>query len=198
MLRLVGVLVLLSFGVGLAHADKGKAKAHYKRGMAAFVLNQFDEAIVAFEAGFREEPEPAFLFNIAQAHGKAGRAARAVEFYRKYLDMSGERVADRAQVEQRIAELEKQLARPVDVPKPVEPPKPVDAANPVDQATATPTVLTYPAKAARPGRPRWVWAVVGVSAVIVVGAVVGGVVAATIPSNAPSRAGTEPAIEVRF
>lgn len=194
---MIGLLVVVWIVGSAAHADKNKAKAHYKRGMAAFVLNQFDDAIVAFEAGFREEPEPAFLFNIAQAHGKAGRAARAVEFYRKYLDMSGERVSDRAQIEQRIAELEKQLAKPVEAPKPVEPP-PVEVAKPIDQASVTPTVIAVPTRPARPARPLWVWAVVAVSAVVVVGAVVGGVVAATLPVDAPSRAGTEPAISVRF
>lgn len=195
LLRWVGLFMVVWFASGSAFADKSKAKAHYKRGMAAFVLNQFDDAIVFFEAGFREEPEPAFLFNIAQAHSKAGRPARAVEFYRKYLEMSGERAPDRAQVELRIAELERQLAAPVEPARPVDTPKPAVVEPHVEPAATTPTVIAEPA---RPARPRWVWALVGVSAVIVVGAVVGGVVAATVPSNAPFRTGTEPTIAVKF
>lgn len=187
------VLVLvLGLAASVGHADKDKAKASYRRGMAAFVLNQFDDAIVEFEAGFREEPEAAFLYNIAQAHAKAGRPVRAIEFYRKYLELAGDAALDRVQVEARVEELRKESAAPAPAPA-LTPPQ-------VAPAPAV-AVVAAPAPAAptpRRRQPAWVWAVVGVAAVVVVGGVVGGVVAGTTPVNAPAHAGTEREQRVQF
>ena len=44
--------------------------------MAEYVLEHWDQAIRQFEEGFKEEPQGAFLFNIAQAHRKAGLMIR--------------------------------------------------------------------------------------------------------------------------
>jgi tetratricopeptide (TPR) repeat protein len=106
----MGALVVALWLVAApAGADKQKSKELYRKGMAAFVLERWDQAIAEFEAGFQEEPEAAFLYNIAQAHNKAGRPALAVQFYRKYLELSSDS-ADRAEVEREIAEQEKRLA----------------------------------------------------------------------------------------
>ena len=57
----VAVLVMLVVAaplVPVAHADKAVAQQQYKRGMAAYALEDWDGAIRAFEEGFREEPLP--------------------------------------------------------------------------------------------------------------------------------------------
>jgi hypothetical protein len=106
-----------------AHADKARAQAHFRKGMAQYMLNRYSEAIPEFEAGFAEEPEPAFLFNLGQAHSRLGHYKEACDFYRKYLDM-GPAPEDAPVVQKRIEELEALAAKqPLRDPMPVEPPK---------------------------------------------------------------------------
>ncbi len=92
----------------LARSESGaspaeQAKAKYAAGMTDYALHHFDDAIRSWEAGFRLAPKPQFLFNIAQAHRKAGRAKLAIDYYRSYLDLAPD-ASDRADVERAIAE----------------------------------------------------------------------------------------------
>ena len=108
--RVVAVLVLLAFSLwGEASADKAVAADAYKRGMAAYALDDWDAAISQFEKGFREEPRPEFLFNIAQSHRQAGRHEQAIRFYQRYLDLKPG-APDRADVERVIATLRESVA----------------------------------------------------------------------------------------
>jgi len=92
-----------------AHADRGTAEAHYKKGMAAYALEDWDGAIAEFQAGFRDEPTPAFLYNIAQSHRQAKRPEEAVRFYQKYLELAPE-APDRGDVDKLIVQLKKAIA----------------------------------------------------------------------------------------
>src|SRR5437867_4127540 len=93
-----------------SRADKTKARDHFKRGMAHFVMDRYDEAIREFDAGFTEEPQPAFLYNIAQAHRKAGRPEQAIAFYKKYLSMTDDNAEDRPQVSEELRGAESEAA----------------------------------------------------------------------------------------
>jgi tetratricopeptide (TPR) repeat protein len=148
----IGVLVGLSLST-LAYAGEApptnKARAHFRKGMAQYVLNHYDEAIVEFEAGFAADPIPAFLFNLAQSHARAGRKEKAIEFYRKYLDM-GAPAQDVVVVQEAIERLERELRPPP--PSPEAPPKIVTASvtpAPAPRAKA-PTVETPAPAAVRP------------------------------------------------
>jgi tetratricopeptide (TPR) repeat protein len=103
------LVVSLALAGGSVHADRGTAEAHYKKGMAAYALEDWDGAIAEFQAGFRDEPTPAFLYNIAQSHRQARRSEEAVRFYQKYLELAPE-APDRADVEKLIVQLRKALA----------------------------------------------------------------------------------------
>ncbi len=92
-----------------ALANKERARERFQRGMAEYVLDHYDAAIHEFEEGFKEFPDPRFLYNIAQAHERAGRHAQAANFYEKYLDLMGD-APDRADVEKRIADLRRAAA----------------------------------------------------------------------------------------
>ncbi|HET6283013.1 MAG TPA: tetratricopeptide repeat protein [Polyangia bacterium] len=81
------------------------ARANFKQGTVYYNLNRYKDALVEFEAAYLAQPDPAFLFNIAQCHRKMGNTAEAVRFYRTYL-REDPRAANRAEVEKRIGELE--------------------------------------------------------------------------------------------
>lgn len=134
---LAALLAAVFFWSPSARADQGKAAELYKKGMAAYALEDWDGAIAEWDRGFREEPKPEFLYNIAQAHRQAGRHEQAMRFYQRYLDLKPD-AADRAEVERlirvlRVAISEKQRATaapPVGFePKPETPaaPEPAEA-----------------------------------------------------------------------
>ena len=45
----------------------------------------YQETLGEFEAAYMAVPDPAFLFNIAQCHRKAGHDKEAIAFYKSYL-----------------------------------------------------------------------------------------------------------------
>ena len=61
-----------------AAAEKLDARRHYEKATAAFGLGKYDEAAREYEAAFELKPDPALLYNAAQACRLAGRSARAI------------------------------------------------------------------------------------------------------------------------
>jgi len=112
----LGVLENPSLTLRSAGAEEsstpGDAKAvalkAYQRGTAHYQHAEYDKAIEQFESGYQAVPQAVFLYNIAQSHRMAGRADRALGFYRYYLQMSPE-AKNRAEIEDRITVLEKQV-----------------------------------------------------------------------------------------
>jgi tetratricopeptide (TPR) repeat protein len=85
------------------------ALAAFNDGQVAFNLGQWDKAIEAWERGFKLKPDAVFLYNIAQAHRKAGRSEQAIFFYKNYLRQSST-APNRDEVVGWVEQLEKQLA----------------------------------------------------------------------------------------
>jgi tetratricopeptide (TPR) repeat protein len=124
MMRSVSPLLLLLF-IGLlsaAAAGEPSAKELWERGMVLYDLRKFDEAIRQFEQAYEKSPQPAFLYNIAQAHRQAGRPAEAIAFYKNYLRRLP-KAPNREEVEAWIASLEKLPQRPA-TPAPETPKEP--------------------------------------------------------------------------
>lgn len=84
------------------------ARAHYQKGTALYDLGKYDEAVAEFEAAYEAKSDPALLYNLAQANRLAGHAEQALHFYRTYLKYVP-KVANREEIETRIAALEKQI-----------------------------------------------------------------------------------------
>lgn len=166
-----------------AEDPKAAAKRHYDRGTALFALDRYDEAIKEFEAGYLEVPLPAFLYNIGQAHRKAGRTERARSYFERYLEMAPE-AADRPQVERIIAEIDAALTPAAPAAAPPQPPAPTPAAA-IAAPAAPPAASAAPSDKAPEAAPRrtWLWGVIGGAGALVVAGVVVGVVLAT---RAPS------------
>jgi tetratricopeptide (TPR) repeat protein len=85
------------------------ARDHYRRGLSAYGLGDYETAASEYEAAFKAKPESALLFNAAQAHRIAGHRERALELYESYLRLFENQVPNRAEVERRILELRQQL-----------------------------------------------------------------------------------------
>jgi len=167
-----------------------KARVHYENGMAHFNLEEWDQAIAEWEAGYRVKPVPEFMFNIAQAYRKSQRYERALTFYQRYLRLAPN-ADNRGEVEKQIAQLQplaeeekRNAAKYPKLPPPTEPapatPREQPAPSPKVEP-ATPKIVEPAAAAPRPElvaqaperRPvykkAWFW-VVTIGAVAVVGA----------------------------
>jgi tetratricopeptide (TPR) repeat protein len=189
LLCLLSTLFLLTLQ---AHADKALAREHFKKGLSAYHLENYDKAIEEFRTAFEAEPDPVFLYNIAQAYRLSGRPEEAIKHYQKYLKLSPD-APHREDVEARIAELKKSLAPPSKTPSPAisensparesrhadaeqasprhptidKPPPPAVVSPPVspDKAAAQALTTPTPPKDSKPRRwPIWVGVATGVAA----------------------------------
>jgi hypothetical protein len=93
--------------IGLAIAATAQAAdedphAYYERARAQFALGKYADAAINFEKVFELSPDPAILYNAAQAHRLAGNKQRALELYTSYLRIYGEHVDNRAEVQRHI------------------------------------------------------------------------------------------------
>src|SRR5260370_1059621 len=103
------VMMLLLVG-GVARADDAqRARELFKEGTTFFDVGQFDKVIEAWQRGYKEKPDPGFLYNIGQAYRLSGDPHKAIFFYRGFLRNSP-KAPNRADIEQKIAALQKQIA----------------------------------------------------------------------------------------
>jgi tetratricopeptide (TPR) repeat protein len=152
--------ILLSSSLAWA-APSVKARAAFQRGMSLYAIEHWDEAIHEFELGFVEEPAPSFLYNIAQAHKRAGRRDRAADYYQKYLELRPD-APDRAEVTRWIEELR---------------PRVISDLQP-------PTVVVVPPPPSKPVYKRWwLWTTVAVVVLAGVGVALGLTLAPTGPDS---------------
>ncbi len=107
------LLLILITSLGLlgnvAHADSAAARKHYDRGTKAFNLQDFQSALHEFQAAYNEQPDAAFLFNIAQAQRQLGQYDVAAKSYRLFL-ANQPNAPNREQVTRLIEEMDKAAA----------------------------------------------------------------------------------------
>jgi len=194
-------LLALAVGGGPALASEpSAARQAYDQATAAFGLGHYAEAAEKYETAFSLRPDPALLYNAAQAYRLAGNRPRALELYRNYLRLYPNRQnADEAR--NHVAALTKALeeemavpsARPVAAaptpapappapvapvaPSPISPPAlsplPPPAGPPVAMVAEAPTPAA--SSSGGGGSRTWIWIAAG--AAVVVGGVVAVVVA---------------------
>ena len=129
----VGAAARLVTPAGAVAAPVDEARALNDKATAAFALGRFPEAAAEFEKAFELKPDPALLYNAAQAHRLAGNKERALALYQSYLRVYGH--GDRrAEAEARVRELKEAIARPAPVSAPpppfVAPPPPLASPPP--------------------------------------------------------------------
>jgi len=75
---------------GAARADemdpKDEAHALFDQGREHFSLAEFEKALEAFTAGYKLDPNPAFLFRMGRCHEELHDATKARFLYNRYLD----------------------------------------------------------------------------------------------------------------
>jgi hypothetical protein len=150
--RLVQIAVVALVAISAAPAraqDAEKARQLFQQGSKYYDLGQFDKAIEAWQQGYDQKPDPGFLYNIAQAYRQKQDAAKAIFFYKGYLRNSP-KAHNRAEVDQKIAQLQKQLdsggGGTTTTPPPpnttTTPPPPNTTTTPPPPNTTTTTVTT--------------------------------------------------------
>ncbi len=75
-----------------------RAKRMEKVGKVAYKKGKFGDALIAFGAAYKADPQPKFLYNIARCHEKSGDLAKAAEHYERYLREAPD-AEDREEVE---------------------------------------------------------------------------------------------------
>ena len=186
---LVAALQILLVCGSAAAAQSSAARKAYEEATAAFGLGHYADAAEKYEKAFSLHPDPALLYNAAQAFRLAGNSKRALELYRNYLRLYPDGSnADEARVQ--VAALSKPAdgeAPTPSVPQPAPPPAQA-APAPVAPVTATPTPGPPPAPppvtapplvsspdatvvaTASPAQPEashtWIWIALGAAVVV--------------------------------
>jgi len=150
--RTVVVLVLLIGCLArTAFAASGRdAKKIYEEATAAFGLGRYAEAAEKYEAAFAARPDPALLYNAAQAYRLAGNKPRALELYRNYVRLYPDG-ANANDARSQVAALKKDIdgERPPVAPPP---PPPVTAPAPGPAPVAPlPPAMPPPVETVPPG-----------------------------------------------
>jgi tetratricopeptide (TPR) repeat protein len=160
------MVCVLLFVAAAARADDPEriavARQHFQMGRELYLKGRFDDAASEFEVGYRFQPQPLFLYNIAQSARRAGRVDKAIDQYRRYL-AADPNAPERAEVERYLAELEH--LRAASTPPPTAP-------------------APAPAPHARSRRGLWIGLGVGAAAVVVAGVATG--LALGLTRGAPS------------
>ncbi len=126
-------------------AERAEARKHYDAGVAHYKVGEYTDAAAEFEEAIALRPMPQWLFNLASAYRAAKQPDKALENYRKYLDAAPD-TPNRAQVQQRIAEAQREIDAKAPPPEPVRAEAPPSA--PPEAVAPTPPP---PTKAKSPG-----------------------------------------------
>ena len=137
-------------------ADRNEARKAYDAATAAFGLGHYAEAAEKYETAFSLRPDPALLYDAAQAYRLSGNLARALELYRNYARLYGN-APNASDARNHAADLERELSAPpapgdappaadtVVVPADTSSPAPASPPSEGDPAPAPELTLTPPA-----------------------------------------------------
>lgn len=134
-MRALVISLVLASSVAYAQPDKIKAEAAARDGQQRYQAGEYQLAAERFELAYRLDPDPAYLFNLAQAYRLGNACAKAASAYRKLLGIvtSGPNVA---KVEQYVQQMDA-CAKTQEPVAPV-PPKTDPIAPPVEESRPLP------------------------------------------------------------
>jgi tetratricopeptide (TPR) repeat protein len=81
------VVAGLVLAVGTAAAQSNDAERLYTEGQKAYDDKRYDDALTAWEKSYELSRLPGLVFNIAQAHRLRGDCTKAVESYKKFIEL---------------------------------------------------------------------------------------------------------------
>ena len=161
---LLAVCLLLE---AAAFADD--ARTHYRQGTTFYALGRYADAAIEYEKAYELHPDPALLYNAAQAQRMAGNKGRALLLYQNYLRLYGESAANRAEVQRFISQLKTAIdSEHTATSTPPTNPEVVKSELP----STSLTTVEKPAPEKKPMKP-WVWGVIGGAAAVVIGVSLG-------------------------
>jgi tetratricopeptide (TPR) repeat protein len=114
----IALAAVLAIAPSLARATPDEAVSEqqvqardlYEKGARAYRERRFEAAIEQFLAADRLAPRAPLAFNVARAYEKLEQPARALQYYRDYLERGADG-SNRSEVEARVRELEATLAQ---------------------------------------------------------------------------------------
>jgi len=136
-------------------------RALYEKGSALYALGRYGEAAPLFERAFTLKPDPALLYNAAQAYRLMGNKQRALTLYQNYFRLFGDAIPNPDEVKRQIDQLQQAITAE----------ERAKTAPPTDVHTPGTTTLiaTAPPREKKPlVKQPWFWAAVGGGAAIVV------------------------------
>ena len=147
--RLRNLIIISAIAIALpavpAHADD--ASVYQQKATAAYGLGEYKEAAENFERAYKLHPDPALLYNAAQAHRLGGDKERALTLYENYLHVYGKRDSRADEVQRHINELKTAATRDKSAGTTPSP------ANSSVNAAAPPPMPTVPPPAPTTGPP---------------------------------------------
>jgi tetratricopeptide (TPR) repeat protein len=145
-----------------ATPQEAEMQSHRALGHRLYRLGRYEEAVAEFRRAYEVKADARLLFDIAQCYRELGAVNQALFYYDRYLAGSPD-AFDRAEVEERILELEAMRGSPT--PRTAVVPK------------RRPIMISEPAPTKPQPRPRlwqrwWFWTVVGAAGVLAAGGAV--------------------------
>ena len=167
-------VALVVFSAGLpafAQSDDalGRARTHFEAGRALYNLGNYSEATREFAAGYELAPRPQFLLNLGQCYRKLDNLEQARAMYQRYLHDAPVSDPERAQAQQILAEIDRQIADKQAAAAAAAAPPPT-APTGTTAAPASAPAATATLTAAAPARKPWIkrnWWIIPVGAVVV-------------------------------
>jgi tetratricopeptide (TPR) repeat protein len=101
-------LVAVAARPAAAADKKAQAEVHYDQGKAYYKAGAFDLAIQEFIEGYKLDPRAGVLFNIARGYEELKNREKAIEYYKKYVDL-GAAAAAATEARARLVVLERQI-----------------------------------------------------------------------------------------
>jgi tetratricopeptide (TPR) repeat protein len=167
---LLASLLLAGRAEGKGKGKVDEVRAYLDKATAAFALSRYAVAAENYEKAFELKPDPAVLYNAAQAHRLAGNKERALDLYQSYLRMYG--TEKRAEIEKHVENLKEAIEKDravatspprtpapvggtsIDAPAPApEPAPPKSEPAPPVATEASPPPAVPPSPAAAPPAP---------------------------------------------
>ena len=102
----IALVVCLTAPSIRAQTPEDQARVVWSQASVEYSLGHFEAAARHYEEAYHLVQDPALLFNLGQAHRKAGAMAPALEAYRSFLRTSPPGAPDRELARKRIEELE--------------------------------------------------------------------------------------------
>jgi tetratricopeptide (TPR) repeat protein len=177
---------VLLCAAGVARADEiSEARQHYQRAQTHYAVAEFADAAREYQEAYKLKPDPALLYNAAQASRLAGLHRQALLLYKNYVNFYP-RERNVADARAHVARLEPLVAQEEQA-KNAPPTATTEPRMGGGGTSAAPTepreaVAAAPVRPAAGGERRpvykawWLWTIVGV-------VVVGGVTAAVVATQ---------------